>query len=309
MDNGVAIADVKSEVDVMSAGNPAQSALIPLADLPPDPELVIKPSSGWAAVNLREVWQFRDLLFTLAGRDLKLRYKQTALGVVWVVFQPLMAAGVFTVVFGKVAKLPSDGVPYFLFSFVGQLGWNLFSNTVTKASGCLVGNSQLISKVFFPRLVLPLSTLPSTLVDFAVAAAMMVVLMFAFHWGPGVIPLLLLPLWMAILIAMSVGIGLVTSALTVSYRDVQYILPVFLQIAMYASPVAYAVSAIHDPWVKIFYTMNPLTPVLEGFRWSLLNTAPPTWPLVGYSAAIAVILLIAGAFSFKRMERRFADVV
>src|SRR4051812_37354539 len=158
------------------------SAAGPLRPLPPSagapkPSLSTRPSSGWINLNLRETWQFRDLLLSLAGRDLKLRYKQTALGVIWVVLQPLMAAGIFSFVFGKVAKLPSNGVPYLLFAFAGLLGWNLFSNTLTKASACLVGNSQLISKVFFPRLVLPLSTVPSTLVDFGVAAGMMAILM------------------------------------------------------------------------------------------------------------------------------------
>jgi len=207
------------------------------------PHLSIRPSSGWAALDLRETWQFRDLLFSLAGRDLKLRYKQTALGVIWVVLQPLMAAGVFSFVFGKVAQMPSDNVPYFVFSFAGLLGWNLFSNTVTKASGCLVGNQQLISKIFFPRLVLPLSTIPSTMVDFGVAAGMMLLLLFTYHitphWG-----LLLMPIWIALLLALSLGMGLIASALSVSYRDVQYILPVAMQILLYASPIAYSLTEV-----------------------------------------------------------------
>src|SRR5205085_9780917 len=151
----------------------------------PEPLLRIRPSRGWAAVNVRELWQFRDLLMSLAGRDLKLRYKQTALGVIWVILQPLMAAGIFSFVFGKVARLPSDGIPYLLFSFAGLLGWNLFANTLTKTSGCLTGNAQLISKVFFPRLILPLSTVPSVLVDFAVSAGMMAVLMAVYRVAPG----------------------------------------------------------------------------------------------------------------------------
>lgn len=269
--------------------------------------LLIKPGSGWAALDLREVWQFRDLLFTLAGRDLKLRYKQTALGVIWVVAQPLMAAGIFTVVFGKIANLSSDGIPYFLFAFVGQLGWGLFANTVGKTSGCLVGNGHLISKVYFPRLILPLSSLPSTFVDSGIAAAMLVGLMFYYHTFPG-IGILLLPVWIAILLAMSMGIGLITSALTVSYRDVGYILPVFLQMLMYASPVAYGVSNVPAS-IKPYYYANPLSPVLEGFRWSLLNTSAPAWQPVVYAAALALVLLVLGAFSFKRMERKFADVV
>jgi lipopolysaccharide transport system permease protein len=284
----------------------ASSVSGPISDVE-ERTLLIKPSSGWSALDLREVWQFRDLLFTLAGRDIKLRYKQTALGAIWVVIQPLMAAGIFTVVFGKIANLSSDGVPYFLFAFVGQLGWGLFSNTVSKTSACLVGNGHLISKVYFPRLILPLSSLPSTFVDSGIAAAMLIGLMFYYHAVPGP-GLFLLPLWIAILLAMSMGIGLITSALTVSYRDVGYILPVFMQMLMYASPVAYGVSNVPAA-IKPYYDANPLSPVLEGFRSSLLNTAAPAWQPAAYAAAIAFGLLFIGAFSFKRMERRFADVV
>lgn len=273
----------------------------------PRPYLTIRPSSGWAAINLRELWQFRDLLFSLAGRDVKLRYKQTALGVIWVVLQPLMAAGVFSFVFGKVAKLPSDGLPYFLFSYAGLLGWNLFSSTVSKCSGCLIGNSQLISKVFFPRLVLPLSIVPSALIDFAVALCMMVVLM-AIYRVPPTLAILALPLWMGVLILLSLGIGLCTSALSVSYRDVQYILPVFLQILLYASPIAYALSAVPSN-LRIFFLINPLSGPLEAFRWSLLHTAEPPLASLFYAIVASVVIFFVGAYSFKRMERKFADVI
>ncbi|MEZ0266756.1 MAG: ABC transporter permease [Phycisphaerae bacterium] len=274
----------------------------------PEPFLIIRPSRGWSALNLKELWQFRDLLFTLAGRDLKLRYKQTALGVIWVLLQPLMAAGIFAFVFGTVAKLPSNGTPYLLFSFAGLLGWNLFGNTLTKTSTCLVGNAQLISKVFFPRLVLPLSTVPSALVDFAVAAGMMAVLMAAYGVAPGW-GLLLAPVWLAILLAIALGIGLIASALTVSYRDVQYILPVFLQILLYASPVAYSVSAVPEHLRTVYYC-NPLTAPLEALRSSILGSGPmPGWGALAWSAGVAAALVVLGAMSFKRMERRFADVI
>ncbi len=273
----------------------------------PEPYLIIRPTSGWAALNLRELWQFRDLLFTLSGRDLKLRYKQTALGVIWVILQPLMAAGIFSFVFGTVAKLPSNGVPYLLFSFAGLLGWNLFSNTLSKTSGCLIGNAQLISKVYFPRLVLPLSTVPSTLVDFGVAAGMMGVLMVLYGVAPGW-GLLLAPLWLAMLLAIALGIGLISAALTVSYRDVQYILPVFLQILLYASPVAYSISAVPER-LRVFYTLNPLTAPLEALRASILGGQMPGWGTLAWSAGLAVVLMGLGAMSFKRMERRFADVI
>jgi lipopolysaccharide transport system permease protein len=278
------------------------------ADVPaPEPFLIIRPTRGWAALNLREVWQFRDLLFTLAGRDLKLRYKQTALGVIWVVLQPLMAAGIFSFVFGKVAKLPSDGVPYLLFSFAGLLGWNLFANTLTKTSACLTGNAQLISKVFFPRLVLPLSSIPSALVDFGVAAGMMVVLMFVYRVAPGW-SLLLAPVWLMMLLMIAMGIGLCTAALSVSYRDVQYILPVFTQILLYASPVAYSVSAVPAD-LRLFYYLNPLTGPLEALRASILGRPLPGWEGLALSAGMAVALMGFGMASFKRMERRFADVI
>lgn len=273
----------------------------------PKPYLTIRPSKGWAALNLRELWQFRDLLFVLAGRDLKLRYKQTALGVLWVVFQPLMAAGIFSFVFGKVAKMPSDGVPYLVFSFAGLLGWNLFSNTLIKTSGCLVGNQQLISKVFFPRLVLPLSNVPSVLVDFAVAAVLMVVLMVVYRIPPRP-ELLLLPVWMGMLLALSLGIGLCAAALAVSYRDVQHIMPVFTQILLYASPIAYGVSAV-PAHLRPVYNLNPLSAPLEAFRATLLGTPWPAGWALAYAAGMAALILLAGVYSFKRMERRFADVI
>jgi lipopolysaccharide transport system permease protein len=306
---------MSSDVNLVVEASTSEKVSIPVVPenraasthLPPKPLMTIRASSGWTAINLRELWQFRDLLLTLALRDLKLRYKQTALGVVWVVLQPLMAAGIFSFVFGKVAKLPSDGVPYFLFSYAGLLGWNLFNSTLTKTSGCLVGNSQLISKVFFPRLVLPLSTVPSVMIDFAVAAGMMTVLMIIYNVAPGW-SLLLLPIWMAILLMLSLGIGLCAASLAVSYRDVQYILPVFLQILLYASPIAYAVSAVPEH-LRPIYLINPLSSVLEAFRWSLLGVGSPTPGTIAYAAAVSGTVFLLGTFSFKRMERRFADVI
>ncbi|MDB5297607.1 MAG: hypothetical protein JWO31_3590, partial [Phycisphaerales bacterium] len=223
------------------------------------------------------------------------------------VLQPLLAAGIFAFVFGKVAGLESGGVPYFVFAFAGLLAWNLFSGILTKASGCLVGNQQLISKVFFPRLVLPLSTVPSVLVDFAIAAVLMACLLVTSRLAPGP-ALLLLPLWTALIAALGLGLGLVTSALTVSYRDVQYILPVFTQMLLYASPVAYAASKVPEAWRPAYY-LNPLAGLMEGFRWSLFGTTPPPWGSVAYAAAVAAGVLVWGAFAFKRMERRFADVI
>ena len=269
--------------------------------------LTIRPTSGWQALNVREIWQFRDLLVTLAGRDIKLRYRQTALGVLWVIVQPLLAAGIFSFVFGKVAKLPSDGVPYFIFAYAGLLGWTAFSNTLTKTSFCLIQNSHLVSKVFFPRLVLPLSTVVSTMIDFAVALLMMVVLMVVYHITPHV-GLLLLPVLLALLVLLALGVGLYAAALTASYRDVQYVMPVFLQMLLYASPVSYAVSAVPAS-LRHFYFLNPLSGLLEAFRWSLLGRGAVPWGFVAYSAVVTVVVFIIGAFAFKKMERRFADVI
>ncbi len=299
---------------MIESAAPPNTVGTPLADPDPavKPYLSIRPSSGWAAVDVAELWRFRDLLMSLAGRDLKLRYKQTALGVAWVVLQPLLAAGIFSFVFGRLASFPSHGVPYFLFSYVGLLAWNLFANTLTKTSACLLGNSQLISKVFFPRLVLPLSTVPSVMVDFAVAAAMLVVLMGVCHHAPGW-PLLLLPLWMLILLLAALGIGLCTAALSVSYRDVQYVLPVAVQALLYASPIAYALT---DALAKLplrgerlLYLANPLAAPLEAFRWSILNVTPPPLLPLAYAAAAAAAVFLLGTYSFKRMERQFADVI
>ena len=274
----------------------------------PKPYLTIQPSAGWQAINLRELWQFRDLLTTLAQRDVKLRYRQTALGVIWVVLQPLLAAGIFSFVFGKVAKLPAPhGVPYLVFSYAGLLAWNAFSSTLSKASGCLLQNSTLVSKVYFPRLALPLSTVFSTLIDFGVALGMMVVLMVINHVVPTV-AVLLLPVWLLLVVLLALGVGLYLAALMVSYRDVQFILPVMVNFLLYASPVAYSAALIPVKY-KLIFAVNPLTGLLEAFRWSLLGTAAPAWSAVAYAAAVTVIVFVAGAFSFKKMERKFADVI
>lgn len=274
----------------------------------PKPHLTIQPTAGWQAINLRELWQFRDLLTTLAQRDVKLRYRQTSLGVVWVILQPLLAAGIFSFVFGKVAKLPAPaGIPYLVFSYAGLLAWNAFSSTLGKTSSCLLANSNLVSKVYFPRMALPLSTVFSTLIDFGVALLMMVVLMVINHVVPTV-AVLLLPVWLLLVVLLAMGVGLYTSALMVSYRDVGYILPVATNFLLYASPVAYTAARIPAKY-KLIFDANPLTGLLEGFRWSLLGTAHPAWSLVGYAAAVSVIVFVLGAFSFKKMERKFADVI
>lgn len=282
------------------------------------PHLVIRPSSGWQSLDLGRLWHYGDLLVTLAQRDVKLRYRQTALGVIWVILQPLVAAGIFSFVFGAIAGLPSEGVPYIVYSYAGLLCWNAFSGTLSKTSGVLVQNAHLVSKVYFPRLILPLSTLLSTLVDFGVALGMMAVLMVFYGVAPGW-GLLLLPLWLLLTLMLAVGVGFYTSALMVSYRDVQYVIPVLTQLLFYASPVVYSIGsalarlADNAPavtrWGTLFFTVNPLSGLLEGFRWSLLGQGQMPWGAVAYSAIFSLMVFVGGAFAFKKMERKFADVI
>jgi lipopolysaccharide transport system permease protein len=273
----------------------------------PQPWLVIRPRSGWAAIDLRELWRFRDLLLTLALRDVKLRYRQTLLGAAWVVLQPLLGAAIFAFVFGLVARLPSEGTPYFVFSFAGLSAWTLFQTTFTRASTCLTQNANLVSKVYFPRLVLPLSTALGSALDFVISLALLAVFQAVYGVAPGP-ALLLLPVWFLLLTMLALGLGLAAASLSARYRDVQYILPVLLQLAMYASPVAYALEVVPDRW-RTAYQLNPLAGLMEAFRWSLLGTpAPAAWPLA-VSALVAVGAFLGGALLFRRAERSFADVL
>jgi lipopolysaccharide transport system permease protein len=274
---------------------------------PVRPRLVIQPTRGWAALNLADLWHFRDLLLTLAKRDVKLRYRQTALGVSWVIIQPLLAAGVFSFVFGKVAGMKSGGTPYIVFSYAGLLAWNLFSGILTRSSGCLVQNSQLISKVYFPRLVLPISTVFSALIDFAVALGLMAVLMAIYHVHPG-IGLLLAPVCLLAFVLLALGVGLYFAALSTSYRDVQYVLPFLTQIVLYASPVAYMTDKVPARYQAIFL-LNPLASLLEGFRWAVIADGTVHWRYFAYSLVFSAIVFVWGVVAFKRMERRFADVI
>jgi lipopolysaccharide transport system permease protein len=242
-----------------------------------------------------------------AVRDLKLRYRQTALGVAWVLLLPLLGAGIFALVFGRVAKLPTSGVPYFLFAYVGLLGWNLFQGTVVRAGSSLVSNAHLISKVFFPRVIVPLSAACSAAIDTAVAFLLLLVLLPAYHvaFTPAFV---LVPVWLFLFQVLALGLGLYAAALSVSYRDVMHILPIAVQFLLYASPVGYRASLVPGS-LRALYELNPLAGLLEALRWSLLGGAPPHWAHVGYAAGASCALLVAGTFAFRRMERRFADVI
>jgi lipopolysaccharide transport system permease protein len=287
--------------------SPPQPAADPGAG--PRPHLTIRPTRGWSALNLRELWLFRDLLTTLAIRDIKLRYRQTALGVAWVILQPLIAAGIFTFVFDRLAKLPSDGTPYFAFAFAGQIAWGAFANTLGKSSASLVQNAALVSKVFFPRLILPLSTLFATLIDFGVGLAIMAALMLMYGLAPGW-GVLLLPVWLALILLLASGVGLAAAALMVRYRDVAYVMPVLVSLLTYASPVGYSISAVPAGALPAYLLLNPLASLLSAFRWSLLgNGALPEWGYILYAAVVAVLFFVGGALMFRKMERTFADVI
>lgn len=269
--------------------------------------LVIRPGSARSLGAIADLWRYRDLLWTLAERDLRLRYRQTALGALWVVLQPLLGALIFTFVFGVIAQLPSDGNPYLLFSFTALAGWNLFAGILTRSASSLVQNSALISKVWFPRAVIPCATLPGALVDLLVTFGVLAALFLWYGRTPGA-ALLTLAFWILLLVALALGAGLGASALMVSYRDVQHVLPVMVQLLMYASPVAYAASAVPGVIGTLYY-LNPLAAAIDGFRWSLLGTPPPSVAAAGYAVFMAMLSLALGLWLFRRMERRFADVI
>ena len=267
----------------------------------------VEPPRGWAELRLGELVEHRELTLFMVWRDVKVRYKQTALGVAWAVLQPLMTMVIFTIIFGRIAGLPSDGVPYPLFALAGLLPWQLFAASLTGAANSLVGNAGLLTKVYFPRLIVPLAATLSTFVDFLVSCAVLVLLMLYYRVAPSP-AIVALPLFFALALATAVGVGLWFAAMNVRYRDVQYVLPFLVQLWLFASPVAYSASLIHSPAGRAIYALNPMAGAIQGFRWALLG-APPPGPLVWPSVAVSVVLLVSGLFFFKRMEDTFADVI
>ena len=278
------------------------------------PRRLIKPTRGWAALRLGELWEYRELLYFLTWRDIKVRYKQAVLGVAWAVLQPVITMVVFTVVFQKLAHIPyqpgvvnGKEIPYPIFTYVGLLPWNIFAGALGRAGTSLVGNANLLTKVYFPRLTIPISAVIAGLVDFAIAFVVFLVLMAAYGitptWHVVWLPLLLL---LALVAALAFGLWL--SALNVLYRDVQYVIPFLVQLWMFMSPVIYAAPNFHNPAVKLVYNMNPMVGVIEGFRWALIGGDAPNGTVL-LSAAVVMVALAAGLAYFKRMERTFADVV
>ena len=269
----------------------------------------IRPRPGWRLPELRELWRFRHVVVMLSIRDLKVRYKQTVLGVGWVVLQPLIGAGIFSFVFGGVAGLEAPGeVPYFLFSFVGLLGWNLFSSLANRSSAALVGSAPLLQKVYFPRLLVPISKFSSSLVDFAVAIVLLVGLLIWFWRLPFATGVALAIGCTVLFLMLALGLGLAAGAISVYYRDVQYLVPVLLQFLLYASPVAYAVEAVPERYL-FFYQLNPLSGLLEAFRWGVLGVGELDPGLLSYAAGVTLVVFLGGVLFFKRLEASFADVV
>jgi lipopolysaccharide transport system permease protein len=270
---------------------------------------VVRIGAGGASPlhTMREIWRYRDLFWALGARDLRLRYRQTFLGIVWVVVQPLLAAGIFAFVFGRIARVPTDGQPYLLFSLAALTGWNVFANVLTRASTSLIQNPQLVTRVYFPRLILPIAVVPAVLVDLLVTLAAFLGIALAGGHTPSV-NLLALPLAVLLFTVLALGAGFAAAALAVRYRDVQYLLPVAIQMALYASPVAYSAFAVPAEWLALYYA-NPLAAPIELMRWSLLGTPAPTYNHLAYSVAAALSLWLAGSWVFRRIERSFADEI
>jgi lipopolysaccharide transport system permease protein len=269
--------------------------------------LRIAPSSGWVPLKLNELWEYRELLYFLVWRDIKVRYKQTALGAVWAVIQPFMTMVVFSLFFGHLAKVPSDNVPYPIFAFTALVPWTFFANGLSQASNSLVGASNLIAKVYFPRLIVPVASIVAGLIDLLIAFVVLIGMMLYYGIFPTV-NIIWLPLFVLLAWAIALGVGLWLSALNVNYRDVRYVVPFVLQFWLFATPIAYPSSLLPEPW-RTVYGLNPMVGVVEAFRWALLGTNAAPRATIAISVMATVVILITGAFYFRRMERTFADTV
>lgn len=271
------------------------------------PILIIEPSRGWVPINLAELWAYRELLYFLTWREVKVRYKQTALGALWAIIQPLFTMLVFSLFFGRLAKMPSDNIPYPLFSLTALIPWTFFANGLTQSSNSLVTNSNLISKVYFPRLAIPLASVFSGVVDFGISFLLLLCMLPLYHIS---LPtqVWLLPFFFTLALITALGTSLWLSALNVEFRDVRYTVPFLTQFWMFATPIAYPASLLREPW-KTVYGVNPMVGVVEGFRWSLLGAKDAPGPIIAVSSLASVLILIGGAFYFRRMEKTFADIL
>lgn len=271
-----------------------------------EPTIRIRPPKKWAPINFSELWNSHELLYFFTWRDVKIRYKQTALGFLWAIIQPLFMMVVFTLFFGNLAKVPSEGIPYPLFNFAALLPWTLFAEGLTRSTTSMVSNANIMTKVYFPRLLMPISGILSPLVDFAIAFIILLLMMAFFGFVP-TIAIVLLPAFILLAIMTSLSVGLWLSALNVKYRDFQYTIPFLIQLWLFASPVVYPSSMLPEQF-RLIYGLNPMAGVIEGFRWALLGTNPPE-AMILVSVGVVILLFVGGLFYFKRMEQYFADVV
>jgi lipopolysaccharide transport system permease protein len=269
--------------------------------------LIIKPSKGWAALNLRDLWHYRELLYFLTWRDIKVRYKQTLIGAAWAILQPFLTMIVFTVFFGKIAKLPSEGIPYPIFSYSGLLLWTYFSSAVSNSGNSLVGSSNLIAKVYFPRLIIPLSSALAGIIDYFIALCILVLMMFFYGFFPNS-SIVLLPLIILLAFISATGLGLWLSALNVKYRDVHYAIPFFIQLLLFATPVIYPATVLPERF-RWLLSLNPISGIIDAHRACILGYKPVDWLSLSISTAMAFLIFITGLFYFRRTERFFADVI
>lgn len=268
---------------------------------------IIRPKKIFHFSDLNEIWQYRELLYFFSWRDLKVRYKQTAIGAGWAIFQPFITMVVFSVFFGELAKIPSDNVPYPIFVYVGLLFWQFFSSALSDTSSSLVNNQAIITKVYFPRLILPISSVITKFVDFLIATVILIGLMFYYGYTPNLVGLLLIPILLIITFMAATGAGLFLAAINVKYRDVRYALPFFIQMLLFVTPVIYPASIAGK--YSIFLAINPMMGVIQNARAALLGTAPVNWMLLGISFVACLILLLIGIYVFKKVERYFADII
>ena len=269
--------------------------------------LRVQATRGWASLRVADLWEYRELVYFLTWRDVKVRYKQTVLGAAWAVVQPALTMVIFSLFFGKLAHMPSDGVPYPIFALAGLVPWTFFSNGLTQASNSLVASANLITKVYFPRLVVPIASILSGVVDVLVACAVLVAMMAYYRLAPSA-QMVWLPVFVLLALIVALGAGLWLSALNVQFRDVRYTVPFLTQIWLFATPIAYPSSLVREPWHTVF-ALNPMVGVIEGFRWTIFAGPPAPIAQVGVSLVTAVVVLITGAMYFRRMERMFADLV
>lgn len=271
-------------------------------------EILIKHQKGWIPVNFRELWAYRELLFFLAWRDIKVKYKQTALGAAWAILQPFLTMIVFTMIFGRLAKVPSDGIPYPIFVYAGLLPWTYFSTSLSSSGNSLVASTNLITKVYFPRIIIPASASLSGLLDFFIAFIILIGMMFFYQFMPNALGLFLIPILIFLTFLVAVGCGLWLSALNVEYRDFQYVIPFLVQIWMFVTPVIYPVTLFPEKY-RWLISLNPMSGIIEAFRSATLGHQPINWDLLGISTGMAVAIFVSGLLYFRKVERSFADVI